>query len=79
MAPRKKASSQWAGLLLIRTILMRAESFTWAAMYMIDVTALTRRVFHRRGRIGSAGIGRRARRCVLMGSWWLSVAMTMQF
>ena len=77
--PRKKASSQWAGLLLIRTILMRAASFTWAAMYMIDVTALTRRVFHRRGGIGSAGIGRRARRCVLMGSWWLSVAMTMQF
>ena len=48
-------------------------------MYTIEVTALTRRVCHRPGRIGSAVIRRRVHRCVLMGSWWLSVAMTRQF
>ena len=65
--PGKKASLQWAGTVLALTILM------------INVTALTRRVCHRRGRSGSAGIGRRVHRCVLMGSQWLSVAMTGQF
>ena len=55
--PRKKASSQLAGLLLVLTILMRAASFTWAAMYTIDVTALTKRACHMRGRFGSVGIG----------------------
>ena len=58
---------------------MRAASYTWSAIYMIDVTALTRRVCHRRGRIGSARIGRRDRRYVQMGSRWLSVAITGQF
>ena len=31
------------GLLLVLKILMKAASYTWAAMYMIDETALTRR------------------------------------
>ena len=60
-------------------IVITAASFTWPDMYSMNVTALTRRVGHSRGYSGSAGIGRRARRCVLMGSWWLSVAMTGQF
>ena len=60
-------------------IVIRAASFTWPAMYSINVMALTRRVGHRRGYSGSAGIGRRARSCVLMGNWWISVAMTGQF
>ena len=67
------------GLLLVLTILMRAVSFSWAAMYTIDMMALTRRVFHNQGRIASAGIRKRARRCVLMGSRWLSVVMTEHF
>ena len=58
---------------------MRAASFTWAAMDTIDVPALTRTVCHRRGRSGSACIGRRARRCMLKGSQWLSLVMSGQF
>ena len=38
--PGKKASLQLAGTVLVRTILVRAASFTRAAMYTIDVTAV---------------------------------------
>ena len=77
--PGKTTSSRWAGTVLVRTILIRVASFTWTAMYTINVTALTRRVCYGRGRSGSAGIRRRACRCVVMGSRWLSGVMTWHF
>ena len=63
----------WAGTVLVLAILMRVSSFTWTDKYTIDMIAVTRRVCQRRGRSGSAGIRRRAPRCVLLGSLWLSV------
>ena len=56
-----------AGRLLVLTILMIGASFRQAAMYTIDVTALTRRVCHRQRRIGSVGIRTIACRCVWCG------------
>ena len=67
-----------AETVFVWTILMRAASFTWTLMYTIDMTALTRRVCHRQGHSGSAGIENRAPRCVLKGSLWLSEVMTGQ-
>ena len=77
--PGKKASSRRVRTFLVLMILMRLAIFTRTAMYTIYMTALTRRVCHRRCRSGSAGIRRRACRCVLMGRWWLSVVMIGHF
>ena len=63
--PRKKASLQWAGTTSCSDNPDEGSEFYMNTLY---VTALTRRVCHRQGCIGSVGIGRKACRYVLMGS-----------
>ena len=77
--PGRRPPCSGPGLLLVRTILTSAASFTLAAKYTIYVRALTTRVCHTRGLIDRLGIGRRSRRYVLMRSRWLSVVMTGKF